>query len=407
MAGRARLLPLLTLEASTLLSAVANGITMIAFPWLVLELTGSAAAAGAIGALTALPLAISFLFAGVIVDIFGRRRVAVLADVLSMASAAMVPILALTTGLSFWLLAVLAIMGAVFDPAGVSAREAVLPEVAKASALTRERVNGIHEAVWGVGYLIGPGVGGLALGIFGAAPTYWFTAGMFLVSSVVISFLRVPGAGRPAAHERPDGVFSGAFEGIRFVWRDRTLRAVALVSMVIVGIWLPVEGVILPVYFSAADQPERLGLTIMAMSVGGVLGALVYSSRGHGWRVRRTFVLSFLLTGVTVLGMALFPPFALFAFFGFAAGLCYGPVGPVINLVMQNRTPFRLRGRVVSLLTSAAYIAGPIGYVLIGPGVQALGVEPVFLLVAVGVLVVAIVTAFLPSLRAMDDPAVE
>lgn len=407
MAGPTRLTPLLILESSTLLSAVANGITMIAFPWLVLEITGSAAAAGAIGAITVLPLALSFLFAGVIVDIIGRRRVAVVADVLSMTSAALVPILAMTVGLSFTLLAALAVLGAVFDPAGISARETVLPEVAEASGLTRERVNGIHEAIWGVGYLVGPGVGGLSLGLFGAAPTYWFTAGMFLVSSVVIATLRVPGAGRPAIHERPSGVLSGVMEGLRFVWRDRTLRAMALVSMVIVGIWLPVEGVILPVHFAGLDQPERLGITVMAMSVGGVVGALGYSMRGHGWRSRPTFVAAFTLSGVAVLGMAFFPPFAIFTLFGFAAGLCYGPVGPVINLVMQNRAPFRLRGRVVSLLTSSAYIAGPIGYVLVGPGVEVFGVGPVFIALALGVLAVGVTTIFLPSLRGMDAPAKE
>ncbi len=407
MAGQTRLTPLLILESSTLLSAVANGITMIAFPWLVLEITGSAAAAGAIGAITVLPLALSFLFAGVIVDIIGRRRVAVVADVLSMTSAALVPILAMTVGLSFTLLAALAVLGAVFDPAGISARETVLPEVAEASGLTRERVNGIHEAIWGVGYLVGPGVGGLSLGLFGAAPTYWFTAGMFLVSSVVISTLRVPGAGRPTIHERPSGVLSGVMEGLRFVWRDRTLRAMALVSMVIVGIWLPVEGVILPVHFAGLDQPERLGITVMAMSVGGVVGALGYSMRGHGWRSRPTFVGAFTLSGVAVLGMAFFPPFAIFALFGFAAGLCYGPVGPVINLVMQNRAPFRLRGRVVSLLTSSAYIAGPIGYVLVGPGVELFGVGPVFIALALGVLAVGVTSIFLPSLRGMDTPAKE
>jgi MFS family permease len=401
-----RLRPLMVLETSTLLSAVANGITMIAFPWLVLELTGSAAAAGAIGAITALPLALSFLFAGVIVDIVGRRRVAVVSDVLSMSSAAAVPLLAMTAGLSFTSLAVLAVAGAVFDPAGVSAREAVLPEVADHAELARERVNGIHEAVWGVGYLVGPGIGGLSLGILGAAPTYWITAAMFAVSSVTIAMLRVPGAGRPAAHERPDGVWSGAVEGVRFVWRDRALRAVALISMVIVGVWLPVEGVVLPVHFEALGEPEQLGVTIMAMSVGGVLGALLYSSRGHNWRPRRTFGWSIVLAGVAVVGMATFPPLVVLVVLAFAAGLAYGPVGPVINLVMQNRTPFRLRGRVVAMLTSAAYIAGPIGYVLVGPGVEAFGVEPVFIAVGVAVLAAGVVALALPSLRGMDDAPV-
>lgn len=398
-----RLLPLMVLETSTLLSAVANGITMIAFPWLVLELTGSAAAAGAIGAITALPLALSFLFAGVIVDMVGRRRVAVVSDVLSMLSAAAVPILAMTAGLSFTSLAALAVAGAVFDPAGVSAREAVLPEVADHSELSREKVNGIHEAIWGVGYLVGPGIGGLALGILGAAPTYWITAGMFAISSVTISTLRVAGAGRPAAHERPEGVWSGTVEGVQFVWRDRALRSMALISMVVVGVWLPVEGVVLPVYFEALGEPAQLGITIMAMSVGGVLGALLYSSRGHAWRPRRTFGWAIVAAGIAVVGMATFPPLLALVVLAFAAGLSYGPVGPVINLVMQNRTPFRLRGRVVAMLTSAAYIAGPIGYVLVGPGVAEIGVEPVFIAVGVAVLLAGFAALLLPSLRGMDD----
>ncbi len=87
-------LPFLALESATVFSGTANGISMIAFPWLVLELTGSASAAGVLGAITALPLLVSFLFAGVFVDIVGRRRVAVVSDLLSMTSVALVPILA-------------------------------------------------------------------------------------------------------------------------------------------------------------------------------------------------------------------------------------------------------------------------------------------------------------------------
>ena len=100
--------------------------------------------------------------------------------------------------------------------------------------------------------------------------------------------------------------------------------------------------------------------------------------------------------------MAVLPPLPLFLVFGFASGLAYGPVGPVINLVMQNRTPFALRGRVVSMLTSAAYVAGPVGFVLIGPGVQALGVVPVFLAVAAVVTGMGAVALLLPGLRGMN-----
>jgi MFS family permease len=396
-------LPFGALEAATVFSGTANGISMIAFPWLVLEATGSASAAGALGAITAAPLLVSFLFSGVFVDIVGRRRVAVVSDLLSMTSVALVPILSGFTNLTFWPLAALAVLGATFDPAGISAREAMLPEAAAAARLRLERANGIHEAVWGGAYLIGPGIGGLAIGFLGAAATFWISAALFAVGAAIMFVVRVPGAGRPQRAESAAGVWASTTEGFRFVWNDRVLRAVALVSMVIVGFWLPVEGVVLPVYFQEAGEPERLGITVMALSLGGIVGALLYGGIGHRIGRRLAFVVAMTGAGLSVLGMAALPPFAILVFFGVLAGLFYGPVGPLVNLMIQHRAPSALRGRVVGLLTSAAYVAGPIGYLISGPMVEYLGLQRAFLILAAGVTAVAIWSWFLPSLRHMDD----
>ncbi len=398
-----RWLPFVALESATVFSGTANGISMIAFPWLILELTGSASAAGLLGAITALPLLVSFLFAGVFVDMVGRRKVAVVSDLLSMTSVALVPILSIWFDLTFWPLAALAVLGAVFDPAGISARESMLPEAARTAGLGLERANGIHEAIWGAAYLIGPGVGGLAIGFFGATTTFWLSAAMFLVGALIMFGVRVPGAGRPAEHERPSGVWASTVEGVRFVWDDRVLRTVALVSMVIVGFWLPVEGVVLPVYFEDLGQPERLGITVMALSAGGIVGALLYGGIGDRFSRRLAFVTAMSGAGFAVLGMALLPPFVLLVVFAVLAGLFYGPVGPVVNLMIQHRSPGRMRGRVVGLLTSAAYVSGPIGYLISGPMVEFLGLQQAFLIMAAGVTVVGVWSWFLPSLRHMDD----
>ena len=82
---------------------------------------------------------------------------------LSAISVAAIPLVALTVGLTFGWVLVLAVLGAVFDPAGVTARETMLTGVSQATGLRLERVNGIHEAVWGVAFVIGPGVGGLLI----------------------------------------------------------------------------------------------------------------------------------------------------------------------------------------------------------------------------------------------------
>lgn len=398
-----RWLPLLALESATVFSGTANGVSMIVFPWLILELTGSASAAGLLGAITALPLLVSFLFAGVFVDMVGRRRVAIISDLLSMVSVALVPLLGARFDLGFAALAGLAVLGAVFDPAGISARESMLPEAARAARLGLERVNGIHEAVWGAAYLIGPGIGGLSIGLFGATATFWVSAVMFALGAVIMAAVRVPGSGRPAEHERPAGIWASTWEGVSFVWQDRVLRTVALVSMVIVGFWLPIEGVVLPVYFEGQGQPARLGITVMALALGGIAGALIYGAVGSRVGRRLAFCVSMTATGLAVIGMALLPAYALLLTFSVLAGLFYGPVGPLVNLMIQHRSPGILRGRVVGLLTSAAYVSGPIGYLISGPMVQFLGLQTAFLIMAIGVTAVGVWSWFLPSLRLMDQ----
>src|SRR5262245_57118297 len=80
--GRRRT-PFLLIESATLLSGTGNGVAAVALPWLVLERTGRPAAAGIVAAAAALPMLLSSLVAGAIVDRFGRRRTAVVADLLS------------------------------------------------------------------------------------------------------------------------------------------------------------------------------------------------------------------------------------------------------------------------------------------------------------------------------------
>jgi MFS family permease len=141
---------------ATLVSAAGNGVALVALPWVVLELTGSAADVGLVAAVAAVPLVLAGLVSGTIVDRFGRRRTAVVSDVLSGVSVAAIPVAADLGLLSLGLLAALAALGSVFDPAGVTARETMLPDAADAARLRRERVNGIHEAVFGVAFLSAP-----------------------------------------------------------------------------------------------------------------------------------------------------------------------------------------------------------------------------------------------------------
>jgi MFS family permease len=398
-----RLVPYLALETATVLSGTANGITMVAFPWLVLDVTGDATATGTISAVTVLPLLAAMLFSGTVVDIAGRQRISVASDVFSMLSVALVPVLAASVGFDFGLLLLVAALGAVFDPAGVTAREAMLPEAAATAGVPLERANGIHEAAYGLAFLLDPGIGGLLIAAVGVTSTFWATAAAFALSALVVLVVQIPGAGRPPSHARPRGLWTSTREGFAFLWRDRVLRAVALLSAVLVALWLPVDGVVLPYHYNAQDEPGQLGWLVTAMSGGGAVGALLYTAGATRVRRRTAFIVALLGTSIPLLGMALLPPYPAMLAFGFATGLFFGPINPITSIAMQERTPPALRGRVVGAI-GAAYAAGPLGYLVAGPLVEGLGVQTTLLVLGAALAVACAVGAALPALRGLDDP---
>ncbi|MCB1287607.1 MAG: MFS transporter, partial [Mycobacterium sp.] len=125
--------PALLILCSAFLAAMGNGISLVALPWLVLKRTGNAVDASIVAGAATLPLLAATLIAGTAVDFLGRRRVAMLADALSGLSVAAIPIIVLTAGadaLNTVVLAGLAALGAFFDPAGMTARQSMLPEAA-------------------------------------------------------------------------------------------------------------------------------------------------------------------------------------------------------------------------------------------------------------------------------------
>jgi hypothetical protein len=177
----------------------------------------------------------------------------------------------------------------------------------------------------------------------GAVGTLWATAAAFVLSVALVAAVRLPGAGKPA--HPASGLWRDAAEGLAFVWRDRLLRTITLLSMAIVALYLPVEGVILPAHFLAEGAPDQLGLVVMTMSGGGVVGALVFGAIGHRLRRRTAFVLALVGSCGALLAMAPLPPYAALLPIAAATGLLYGPINPLANYTMQTHTPERLRPR--------------------------------------------------------------
>jgi H+ antiporter protein len=397
--------PLSLILFSALTAGAGNGISLVAFPWLVLQRNGSAVEASIVAMAGTLPLLVATVLAGAAVDYLGRRRVAMIADGLSALSVAAVPALALAVGVqavNVAVLAGLAALGAFFDPAGMTARETMLPEAATRAGWTLDHANSVYEAVFNLAYIVGPGLGGLLIATLGGVDTMWVTAGAFVLSIGAVAALRLEGAGTPDRADLPRQVWAGIVEGLRFVWHTPVLRTLALVDLIATGLYMPMESVLFPKYFADRDEPAQLGWVLVALSVGGLVGALGYAVLSR-YANRRTVMLTAVITlGVAMTIIAFLPPLPVILVLSAAVGLVYGPIAPIYNYVMQTRAPAHLRGRVVGVMGSLAYAAGPLGLVVAGPLADRAGLHVTFLALSVPMLALGLVAVFLPALRDLD-----
>jgi len=394
-------LPFILLQTSNIASGIGNGIVMITVPWLVLELTGSPSAAGLLGAFVMLPGIVVSPFLGTMIDRIGRRKVSIYADVLSAISVLLFVLVDRVSGLTYISVVLIAVLGAVFDPAGFTARKSLIPNAAKASLISLESANSRHEGFFAVGWAIGPAIGATLIKFVGPVDALLATSLLFLVASVSVMLMRVVDATSETHNQNlpAENFWQATIAGFRALHADRALFSLTIIFMFTSAVYMPIEMVILPVHFERLNNASGLGATMTALASGMVLGSFSFAAIAR--RFSRYAILRGVMIGVTVavIPMVWLPPTFVFVLAGFMMGAIWGPFNPLWNTLIQSRVPAEMQGRVYGVQMSALYAAPPIGQVVVGLAVEGFGLQQTFAVIAVLFVAVALLTMSLPALR--------
>jgi MFS family permease len=89
------------------------------------------------------------------------------------------------------------------------------------------------------------------------------------------------------------------------------------------------------------------------------------------------------------------------------AGAASGFLNPILGAVILERIPAPLMGRVSSLNTAICWSLMPLGGILGGLAVTALGISPALLIAGAAYLVTTMAPTRVPSFRAMDRASVK
>jgi len=266
-----------------------------------------------------------------------------------------------------------------------------------------ERATSATQAIQRGSRLLGAPLAGVLIAALGPTIPLWFDAATFLISAALVSLL-VPFARRATSTASATAVRGGhrylteLREGLAFIRDDRLIRSIVLTIMV-TNLIESVAWVGAPVYAERLyGSAVALGLMTAATGGGAMVSAILYGAFGHRLPRRPTFLGSFLL-------LALLPPLpmtvASLALLGFFAG----PINPLLGAVQYERIPAALRGRVIGAISVGANCAMPLGVLLGGVLLDALGLRPVYTLVASLFLVCTLAMFLNPAFRALDAPA--
>jgi MFS family permease len=394
--------PITALLVANVISLLGSMLTLIALPWFVLQTTGSAAKTGITGGFVALPAFIVGVFGGTLVDRLGYKWSSVIADVVSGVGIACVPLLYHTIGLAFWQLLALVFLGNLLAIPGLTARRAMLPELATLARWRLEGVNASFEGVQYLALLLGPPLAGLLIAIIGTSNVLWLDAASFAASAIIVGRLipRVASGLKDAAHGK---YRDELIAGLRFLRGDRLLFALA-VSVAIGNMFgSPFFGVILPVFAKQAyGSAAKLGIIVAATGVGQVIGAALYGAIGHRLPRRALWITAFIVVPL---------PWILFVFttslpliVGTLAlgSILAGPTNPLMVTIRHERIPQALRGRVFSTFSAIASIAQPLGLAVGGFAVQAFGLSGTIVALVLAELALGIAMFFIPALHDMN-----
>ena len=415
------------------ISVMGSQISKIAYPMLVLAMTGSPAKAGIAGFAAMLGYLLFPLPAGALADRFDRKRMMIACDAIRLGAVGSVAIAGLVAHISF---TQVLIAGFVEGSASVFfglAQRAALPMIVHTSQ--RAVAVSQNEARNFGAQLAGPALGGSLFELSWAAP-FAADALTYVASLVTLPFIKTPmragaGAGAGAAGggaagggaarggaarggaagggaagggAAADGHWRRALiadlrEGLAWTWREPFLRYSAFFAGAVnVLLQVVTLGLIVLARRDGASLPET-GFIVACYGAGGLAGAFAAP-----WIQHR------LPAGLTITGCMWVWAILLGAMAAIRAPLWLCPVvivmgfvGPAWNVSAQTYrmriTPNEMLGRTSSVALQIAWGTIPLGSLIAGFLLQGVGPSRAIAVVAAGMGVVALAASATGSIR--------
>ena len=386
------------------LSNIGTWMQNIAQGWLVLQLTNSAFWLGMVGFCASIPILLFALIGGVIADHVNKRKLLMVTQSAMMIFAFIMAALAYIKVNGRPLIKVeeivfLALGTGIAMSLNTPAYQALVPQLVPRKDLTNAIA--LNSAQFNMSRVLGPTLGGFAMALFGVAGNFFLNGLSFLAVLIALTRIRytepvlpqadhfvppqadhsvppqedhsnVPQEGR--LPPRAGGLWEKLKQGFAYVYRHPSMSS--LVLLVAIGSLLAIPYLTFIPYFArdvlGSDEPG-LGVLMACSGAGAFLGAITIASVMH-IRRRGLFVVR-ALAGfyAAIIAFTFSRNFYLSGLLLTVAGYCMIISVATINSLLQHLAEDHMRGRAMSIYSTAFLGLPPIGCLIAGSMAHLIG----------------------------------
>lgn len=332
----------------------------VAQSWLVLELTDSGAAVGALTAVQFLPILLLAPVGGLVADRMEKRHVLYLTQSLAATIALTLGLLVLFDVVELWMVFGLALALGIVGSLDNPTRQSFVMEMVGRSKLANAVA--LNSVLVNSARIVGPAIGGLLIVTVGIGWCFVLNSATYFVFIAALRFMRSDDIVRSEPETKERGQLR---EAIRYVGRHRVLRTTLIMSAVI-GLFAYEFEVVLPLFarFTFGGDADTFGTLFAVMGVGAVGGGLFVANRG---RTSPRAILAAAAAMGAAMALTAFAPTIWLAYPALLlVGVSSSAFLTLSNSVLQLESTPQMRGRVVGMRATAVLGARPLGAPIVG-----------------------------------------
>jgi MFS family permease len=367
-----------TLWAGAFLSNVGFWIQNVAQGWQVLQLTDSALLLGLVTFIATIPNLLFTIFGGVIADKFERRRLLIISQSVYMATAILPGVLTSLGIITVWHIILIALVNGIFSAVGFPAWQAFIGDLVPAGELKQGIA--LNSMQFNLSRVVGPAIGGLSIGIFGIAGSYYLNGISYIAVIVPLLMMHPPQRLSPRAERQ--NIWHTMAEGLIYL-KKRPMLQVLLGLQFMVAFFVFPYTTLLPVFAGNIFHTGPTGLGIMnaVAGIGALLGAILLVIFAD--RLRKGSLMLLVLCAVGGLASIFFAwmPAQQYALpMLVVLGASTVMANTTTNTTLQSSTPEAIRGRILSIWITITFGIAPFGNLLSGTLAQSYGAQPTMIL---------------------------